>query len=106
MLRAHVTGPKIVIAWLGLLALTAISFGTSLAGLGQWELMIALTISVAKSVIVLFIFMHLIEQRFANRMIVTITFLFIVLLVSLVAADPLTRHTYPVRPDQMAHPYP
>jgi caa(3)-type oxidase subunit IV len=106
MLKTHITGKKLVVSWLALLGLTFVSFGTSLLKLGRWELVIALSISVVKSLIVLFIFMHLIEQRFVNRMIVIVTFLLIVLGVSLTAADPLTRKTYPPRPDPAAHPYP
>jgi cytochrome c oxidase subunit IV len=105
MLRAHVTGNKLVLSWLGLLALTFISFGASRLGLGDAELGIALGISVVKTLVVLFVFMHLIEQRFANRLVVIVTFLFIVLLVTLTAADPLTRKTFAPRPDPAARPY-
>jgi cytochrome c oxidase subunit 4 len=106
MIRSHVTVTKTVLSWLALLVLTFVSFGASRLGYGGGtELMIALTISVVKTLIVLFIFMHLIEQRFANRLIVIVTFLFIVLLVTLTAADPLTRKTFPQRPDPAAWPY-
>jgi cytochrome c oxidase subunit IV len=105
MLLAHVTGKKLVFAWLGLLVLTFVSFGISRFAHGAAEIGIAMLISVAKTLIVLFIFMHLIEQRFANRLIVILTFLFIVLLVSLVGADPVTRKTFAPRPDPAARPY-
>ncbi|TKD09497.1 cytochrome C oxidase subunit IV family protein [Polyangium fumosum] len=106
MISAHVTTPKLVVSWLALLVLTFLSFGTSRLGLGEAELVIALAISVVKTLVVLFIFMHLVEQRFANRLIVILTFLFIVLLVTLTVADPLTRKTFPPRPDPAASPYP
>jgi len=105
MIHAHVTGKKLVVSWLLLLVLTFISFGASRLGLGVWELWIAMTISVAKTLIVLFIFMHLVEQRFANRLVVILTFLFVLLAVALIAADPLTRKTYPSRPDPAARPF-
>ncbi len=106
MIHAHVTATKTSLAWVVLLVLTFLSFGASRLGLsGAAELTVALTISVVKTLIVLFIFMHLIEQRFANRLIVIVTFLFIVLLVSLMAADPLTRKTFPRTPDPSARPY-
>lgn len=105
MIHAHVTTGKTVLVWLALLALTFLSFGVSRIGLGGGaELGVALTISVVKTLLVLFIFMHLIEQRFANRLIVIVTFLFIVLLVALMAADPLTRKTFPRTPDPSARP--
>jgi len=102
MIRAHVTLTKIFVSWLVLLALTLLSFGTSRLGLGESELFIALGIAVAKTMIVLMIFMHLAEQRFANRLVVILTFLFILLLVVLTAADPATRKTFPPRPDPAA----
>jgi cytochrome c oxidase subunit IV len=106
MIHAHVTATKTLIAWVALLGLTFLSFGASRLGLsGGAELFVALTISMVKTVIVLFIFMHLVEQRFANRLIVIVTFLFIVLMVSLTAADPLTRKTFPRTPDPSARPY-
>jgi cytochrome c oxidase subunit 4 len=106
MLHAHVTAPKLVLAWLALLFFTFVSFGISRLGLGGWEVGIALGISVVKSLIVLFVFMHLVEQRFANRLIVILTFVFIVLAVALTTSDPMTRRTFPPRPDPAAHPYP
>jgi len=105
MIRAHVTGKKLLLAWLGLLALTFISFGASRLAHGSVEMLVALGISVVKTLVVLFIFMHLIEQRFANRLIVILTLLFTLLMVSLTMADPLTRKTYPMRPDPAARPY-
>jgi cytochrome c oxidase subunit IV len=106
MVHAHVTAAKTSLAWVVLLVLTFLSFGVSRLGFGATaELAAALTISVVKTLIVLFIFMHLIEQRFANRLIVIVTFLFIVLLVSLMAADPLTRKTFPRTPDPSARPF-
>ncbi|MDI3287985.1 cytochrome C oxidase subunit IV family protein [Polyangium sp. 15x6] len=106
MISAHVTTPKLIGSWIALLVLTFLSFGISLLGLGEAELFIALSISVVKTFVVLFIFMHLVEQRFANRLIVILTFLFIALLVALTVADPLTRKTFPPRPDPAANPYP
>ena len=105
MIRAHVTATNTLLAWLALVGLTFFSFGASRVGLGAGaELAVALTISATKTIIVLFIFMHLVEQRFANRLIVIVTFLFIVLLVTLMAADPITRKTFPRAPDPSTRP--
>jgi len=106
MTHAFITPAKTSLAFVTLIVLTFLSFGASRLGLSvAAELAVALTISVVKTLIVLFIFMHLIEQRFANRLIVIVTFLFIVLLVSLMAADPLTRKTFPRTPDPSSRPY-
>jgi caa(3)-type oxidase subunit IV len=105
MMYAHVTVRKTIGTWLNLLVLTALSFGASkIAPSGGLELVVALSISMIKTFLVLSIFMHLAEQRFASRLIVTVTFLFIGLLVTLTAADPLTRKTYPRTPDVAARP--
>lgn len=105
MMYTHVTAGKTIGTWMTLLILTALSFGASKLGLGGVaELAVALSISVVKTILVLLIFMHLAEQRFANRLIVIVTFLFMVLLVTLTAADPLTRKTYPRTPDPSARP--
>jgi cytochrome c oxidase subunit IV len=105
MIHSQVTAGKTVGTWIVLLILTFLSFGTSKLGFSSAvELGVALSISIVKTLFVLFIFMHLVEQRFANRLIVIVTFLFIVLLVSLMAADPLTRKTFPKTPDPSARP--
>ncbi len=105
MMFAHVTPQRTFGTWLNLLVLTTLSFGASKMGLsGGVEIAVALSISVVKTLLVLSIFMHLAEQRFASRLIVLVTFLFIVLLVLLMAADPLTRKTYPRTPDSTARP--
>lgn len=105
MIHAQVTAQKTVGTWFVLLLLTFLSFGASKMGLsGSVEIGVALVISVVKTLFVLFVFMHLLEQRFANRLIVIVTFLFTVLLVLLMAADPLTRKTFPKTPDPTARP--
>jgi cytochrome c oxidase subunit 4 len=53
----------------------------------------------AKGTLVALFFMHLIEQRFVNRMVLLISVLFIALLVTLVVADVATRHTFPMGPE-------
>jgi hypothetical protein len=39
--------------------------------------------------------MHLVEQRFSNRLTMLVSLLFIVLLVGLTVADVVTRQTFP-----------
>ncbi len=85
-----------LVVWLGLIGLTAISFGASWLHLGTTDVVIALGIAVIKSVLVLLFFMHLIEHRGANALIIGVTVIFIALLSSLMAADVATRlHTTP-----------
>jgi len=67
---------------------------------------IALLIAAAKSTLVLLFFMHLVEQRFINGFVILVALGLIGLLLSLVAADILTRHTFPPTPLQEILPGP
>ncbi len=96
----HVTVWHYVGTYLGLLALTALTFGISFAGLGRFEVVVALAIAIAKALLIVFIFMHLSEASFTNRFIALVAALFIVLIVSLTVADVATRRTFPVGPEQ------
>lgn len=85
-----------LVVWLALLGLTAISFGASWLHLGAADIVVALVIAVIKSALVLLFFMHLIEQRGANALVIGVTVIFIALLASLMASDVTTRlHTSP-----------
>lgn len=42
--------------------------------------------------------MHLVEQRFTSRAALSVSALFVAVLVGLTAADVASRHTFPVRP--------
>src|SRR2546430_857056 len=61
--------------------------------LGTWALPLALTIAIAKSTLVILFFMHLYEQRGANRLVILTSFLFVALIISLTVADVATRFT-------------
>ncbi|XYH98254.1 cytochrome C oxidase subunit IV family protein [Sorangium sp. So ce1128] len=94
----HITSRTYVIVWLVLMALTLVSYLASLAHLGGADIVVALLIAAVKTVLVLLFFMHLIEQRFANGLGMLIAMLFIVLLISLMVGDVMTRHTFPRAP--------
>jgi cytochrome c oxidase subunit 4 len=53
---------------------------------------------VVKSVLVVLFFMELIDQRFVNVMVCLVSAGFVALLLSLMVADVLTRHTFPRGP--------
>lgn len=95
MAHKHLAAKHYVFTWLGLCVLTMASFATSYAPLGSGDLVISLAIAVAKTLLVLLVFMHLIEQRFVNQMVVVMSFFMVVLLASLMAGDVATRHTFP-----------
>ena len=86
-----------VATFVALLVLATVSLSFSFLHWQTWGLVLSLTIAVVKGLLVLFLFMHLIEQRFSNRMTVLASVGFVCLLVGLTAADVATRHTFAAR---------
>ena len=93
----HVTGVGYVATFVALLVLATLSLLLSYLPSEGWDLTVSLVIAVAKAMLVLFFFMHLVEQRFSNRATVLVSLLFVGLLVGLTAADVATRRTFPAR---------
>ncbi len=89
--RERLTAPLFIVVWLGLLALTATSFGLSYVHIGAWELPVALTIAVAKAALVVLFFMHLIAARFILTFVLALGVAWLVVLASLTALDVATR---------------
>lgn len=85
-------------AWLALLCLTTVSFGLSFVFRGTPGLLLALLIAMGKASLVAAIFMQLVAEHFATRMVLVAAGLFVALLVGLMALDPLTRTTFPAGP--------
>jgi cytochrome c oxidase subunit 4 len=96
--RARASTAHYLRVWLALLALTLLSFGLSSMHLGAADVVVALAIAAAKSVLVLLFFMHLVEQRSTNALVVAAAVFFIVLLSAFTAADVATRQTFPPAP--------
>lgn len=93
MTHKHASTRHYLFVYLGLIGLTALSFGLSLLHLGAADTVAALVIAVAKSTLVVLFFMHLIEQRTINALVLGTTLFFIALLTSITAADVATRIT-------------
>ncbi|MBI4508112.1 MAG: cytochrome C oxidase subunit IV family protein [Deltaproteobacteria bacterium] len=91
MLRTHVTGRAYLYTWIALSLLSLVTLLASLADFGAWDLTIALAIATAKGTLVVLFFMHMIEQRFVNRMVLILSTLFLLILVTLVVSDVATR---------------
>jgi len=88
----HSAGPYFVV-WALLAFFTLLTWWTGRMHLGTWALPLALTIAIAKSTLVILFFMHLYEQRGANRLVIVTSFLFVALIISLTVADVATRFT-------------
>jgi cytochrome c oxidase subunit 4 len=80
-----------VIVWIALLILTITTYVTGTRHLGKWALPLALIIAVSKSLLVILFFMHLWEQKGANRIVIATSFVFVALLISLTVGDVATR---------------
>ncbi len=93
----HVSGLGYALTFLALVALASLSLGLSFLHWPTGDLTVSLVIAGIKAVLVLFFFMHLVEQRFTNRVTVLVSVLFVSLLVGLTAADVATRHTFAQR---------
>jgi|SRR5579871_915766 len=98
MPRRHLRPIEYVLTFVALVALTLLSFGASRMDLGRFDVVVALAIACAKTTLVMLFFMHLYEQRFANRLVPIVSILLITILISLVATDVATRHTFPKAP--------
>lgn len=85
------SGRPYVAAWLGLVALTGASFGSSFLHLGAVEAVVAFGIALCKALIVVWVFMHLSEAPFAARMVALVNFLFVAIICLGVLADVALR---------------
>jgi cytochrome c oxidase subunit IV len=93
-----------LVTWLLLLVLTVVSWQTATLDLAGFDAAVMLAIATVKATLVVLFFMHLAHARFANKMVVIVSALFVVLLVSLTAADVATRHTYPPGSSDIVRP--
>ena len=79
------------IVWALLGFFTLLTWWTGRMHLGTWALPLALTIAITKSTLVVLFFMHLYEQKGANRLVILTSFLFVALIITLTVADVATR---------------
>ena len=93
----HVSAVAYVLVFVALLVLATVSLLLSMLHWPVWGTVVALAIAVVKALLVLFFFMHLVEQRFSNRVTVLVSVMFVSLLVGLTAADVASRHTFAAR---------
>ena len=89
--RDHHSALPYLLVWVALIVLTVTTYVTGRMHLGKWALLLALIIAVTKSLLVILFFMHLWEQKGANRIVIATSFVFVALLVSLTVGDVATR---------------
>jgi cytochrome c oxidase subunit 4 len=106
---AHAGGhshlPRYLAVWVGLMALTALTWGLSRFHIpGAGGVAVALTIASVKGALVALFFMHLWDQPGPNRLVLVTALVFVALLVSLVILDNATRFPLANPPDAETTP--
>jgi len=82
---------SLLVATAALFALFGTSWWLSYLPLGRWSIPLALSIAMAKGVIILTAFMRLHRQPVANRVVVAVAIALVVILVGFVAVDAVRR---------------
>jgi cytochrome c oxidase subunit 4 len=88
----HSHAGRYVWVWAALMILTGLTYWLSRFHFpGGWAVTVALVIASAKGTLVALFFMHLWDQRGANRLVFVTSLVFVALLVGLTIADNATR---------------
>ncbi len=83
---------RYAIVWASLLAFTILTWAISRLHLGGgWGVVVALSIAATKGSLVVLFFMHLWNQRAANRLVFVTSLVFVALLIGLTVLDNATR---------------
>ena len=90
--HGHSHGARYALVWVGLVFFTFLTWGLSRLHIpGGWGVLVALAIAVTKGTLVALFFMHLWEQRGANRLVFVTSLVFVSLLIGLTLLDNATR---------------
>jgi cytochrome c oxidase subunit IV len=92
----HISPRMTFAAWITLLFLTAASFALSYVHLGVLNIPIALLIAGIKGTLVFLIFMELAVEKFTVKLTLAVSVLFVLLLVTLMVGDVVTRAAPPL----------
>ncbi len=88
--RSHVG--RYAIIWIALAVLTFTTWGISRFHLpGGWGVLVALAIAITKGTLVALFFMHLWDQRGANRIVFLTSLVFVAVFIVIVITDNMTR---------------
>jgi len=91
-LVAHSHVGRYVVVWIALVFFTALTYGVSRFHIpGGWGISVALAIAIVKGTLVALFFMHLWDQRGANRLVFVTSLVFVALLIGLTLSDNATR---------------
>jgi cytochrome c oxidase subunit IV len=83
---------RYVLVWIALTFFTALTYAVSRYHIpGGWGVTVALAIAMVKGGLVALFFMHLYDQRGANRLVFVTSLVFVALLIGLTLSDNATR---------------
>ena len=83
---------RYALVWAALLFFTLLTYGLSRLHIpGGWGVVVALSIAITKGALVALFFMHLWDQRGANRLVFLTSLVFVALLIGLTLSDNATR---------------
>lgn len=96
-MKGHLSATVYLYTYVALIVLATVSLlGSFISWRG--ELVVSMVVATVKSLLVAWIFMHLAEQRFANRMVVLVSAVLLSIFIGLTTLDVLSRKTFPPRP--------
>jgi cytochrome c oxidase subunit IV len=87
----HHSAMPYFLVWIALAFFTWLTWFTGTKHYGAWALPIALAIAATKSTLVILFFMHLWEEKGANRLVIVTAFFFVLLLITITVSDVATR---------------
>jgi len=87
----HTSATRYILIWVALLVFTGLTVFTGRMDLGHFNLPLAMVIATIKATLVVLFFMHMAEQKGANRIVFVVSIFFVLLLIGLTGADVATR---------------
>jgi cytochrome c oxidase subunit 4 len=94
----HISQGTTFATWIALLCLTAGSFALSYVHLGALNIPVAILIAGIKGTLVVLIFMELGVEKFSVKITLVVSVLFVLLLITLMVGDVVTRAVPPLLP--------
>ncbi|HYH96488.1 cytochrome C oxidase subunit IV family protein [Hyalangium sp.] len=91
-MQEHHSSVRYWVVWGVLLALTGLTVWTGSIHIPQFGLALALLIASAKGGLVLLFFMHLVDHKGANRLVMAVSVLFVLMMLIMPMADLATRY--------------
>lgn len=89
--RHESTARRYLVVYVALIGLTFLTYGLSRLALGPGNLPVVLAVALAKCLLVMLFFMHLLEEKGLSRIVMPVSVTLLVVLILFVVADVATR---------------